>query len=122
MPGEKVTMQMIELDWTPWNYANYQPESIQEREERIREIIENAQRDGKKIETTKNTFESTELLLTKQKKHLEECFVTLEQLMAMYAWWTHDELVVAAIEQKIMQLPEEYQAERREKRKEIEKK
>ncbi|MBP6256808.1 hypothetical protein KA405_03705, partial [Patescibacteria group bacterium] len=78
-------LQMIELDGTPSNYANYQPESIQEREERIREIIENAQRDGKKIETTTNTLESTELLLTKQKKHLEECFINLEQLMAMYA-------------------------------------
>jgi len=31
----------------------------------------------------------------------------------------HDELVVAAIEQKIEQLPEQYQAERREKWKEI---
>lgn len=76
---------MIELDGTPSNYSEYQPETIQEREERIREIIENAQRDGKKIETTTNTFESTELLLTKQKKHLEECFVTLEQLIEMYA-------------------------------------
>ena len=78
-------MQMIELDGTPSNYSDYQPESIQEREERICENIENAQRDGKKIKTTTNTFESTELLLTKQKKHLEEYLVNLEQLMAMYA-------------------------------------
>jgi hypothetical protein len=92
IPGEKWTIHMIELDWTPSNYANYQPESIQEREERIREMIENAQRDGKKIETTTNTFESTELILIQQKKTPRGVFCYFGtadgDVCMMNAWWT----------------------------------
>ncbi len=113
-PGEKNEPLLYEIDGTPDNCA-WQMPSIEQKELAIAQEIEQLQAQGITLHTSLANITSTASLQRQEKKRLNDLEATISNLIDMYHTHEKDELIAAAIEQKIKQLPESLQSERREK-------
>ncbi len=113
-PGEKNEPLLYEVDGTPDNCA-WQTPSIEQHELAIAQEIEQLEAQGIKLHTSLTNIESSQVLAKKQQQSLNDLETTISWLLEMYYTQNKDELIAAAIEQKINQLPVHLQSERWEK-------
>lgn len=109
-PGEKWQHYIYEVDGTPGNYTVVKIPTSMQREEAMKQIKEQLSSSGTKIiETTSRKTISTEAELAQAQAEYDEQIVNLEQLLEVYKQGKRDELLVAAIAQRIQQLPDDLQ-------------
>ncbi len=114
LPDYAWNAQLYEIDGTP-NNCTRQSASIEQKEIQIQKQIEQLELQGVTLHKLQKNIESTESVKSREQKRLNDLEKTITQLIDMYHTNQKDELIAAAIEQKINQLPESLQSERWEK-------
>ncbi len=106
---------LYEIDGTPDNCAR-QSESIQQKEVATNKKIEELLLQGKPLLRIEKNIESSETTKQNQQRIITTLEATISGLIDMYHHGSKDDLVIAAIEQKIQELPASHQQQRWEKR------